>query len=65
MLIEEGLGGGKNMAALFLAVGTVNYVYKMCAAVALIPLLYIARGAIRSYLGDEEAERLRREAASD
>jgi uncharacterized integral membrane protein (TIGR00697 family) len=49
----------------FLAVGTVNYVYKMCAAVALIPLLYIARGAIRSYLGDEEAERLRREAASD
>ena len=27
----------------FLAVGTVNYVYKMCAAVALIPLLYVAR----------------------
>ena len=49
----------------FLAVGTVNYVYKMCAAIALIPLLYVARGAIRAYLGEGEAERLRREAASD
>ena len=27
----------------FLAIGTVNYVYKMCAAIALIPLLYVAR----------------------
>jgi uncharacterized integral membrane protein (TIGR00697 family) len=49
----------------FLAVGTVNYVYKMCAAIALIPLLYVARIAIVSYLGRGEAERLRREAASD
>jgi uncharacterized integral membrane protein (TIGR00697 family) len=49
----------------FLAVGTVNYVYKMCAAVALIPLLYVARAGIKAYLGDGEAERLRREAASD
>jgi hypothetical protein len=49
----------------FLAVGTVNYAYKMCAAIALIPLLYISRAAIRSYLGHGEAERLRREAAAD
>jgi queuosine precursor transporter len=49
----------------FLAVGTVNYVYKMCAAIALIPLLYVARIAIVAYLGRGEAERLRREAASD
>jgi hypothetical protein len=49
----------------FLAVGTVNYVYKMCAAIALIPLLYIARAAIVRYLGADEARRLRREAASD
>jgi uncharacterized integral membrane protein (TIGR00697 family) len=48
----------------FLAVGTVNYVYKMSAAIALIPLLYVARYAIRGYLGHGEAERLRREAAS-
>jgi uncharacterized integral membrane protein (TIGR00697 family) len=49
----------------FLAVGTVNYVYKMCAAIALIPLLYLARRGIRAYLGPTEAERLRREAARD
>jgi uncharacterized integral membrane protein (TIGR00697 family) len=48
----------------FLAVGTVNYVYKMSAAIALIPLLHVARYAIRGYLGHGEAERLRREAAS-
>jgi uncharacterized integral membrane protein (TIGR00697 family) len=49
----------------FLAVGTVNYVYKMSAAIALIPLLYLARHAIKRYLGQGEAERLRREAATD
>ena len=48
----------------FLAVGTVNYVYKMSAAVALIPLLYIARAAIGRYLGASEAARLRQEAAA-
>jgi uncharacterized integral membrane protein (TIGR00697 family) len=49
----------------FLAVGTVNYVYKMCAAIALIPLLYLARVGIHAYLGHGEAERLKREAAGD
>ena len=49
----------------FLAIGTVNYAYKMTAAIALIPLLYLARAGIRRYLGAGEAERLRREAASD
>ena len=49
----------------FLAVGTVNYIYKMSAAIALIPLLYLARAGIHRYLGKDEAERLRREAASD
>jgi hypothetical protein len=43
----------------FLAVGTVNYLYKMSAAIALIPLLYLARRLIKSYLGHEEAERLK------
>jgi len=28
---------------LFLAVGTVNYAYKLAAAVALIPLIYLMR----------------------
>ncbi|HET7810893.1 MAG TPA: queuosine precursor transporter [Steroidobacteraceae bacterium] len=49
----------------FLAVGTVNYVYKMTAAVVLIPLLYIGRGVIERYLGHAEAERLRQEAAAN
>ena len=45
--------------------GTVNYIYKMGAAIVLIPLLYIARVGIVRYLGEAEAERLRREAAAD
>ncbi len=49
----------------FLAVGTVNYIYKMLAAVALIPLLYIAHRLIDSYLGHAAAESLRAEAAAD
>jgi len=50
---------------LFLAVGTLNYAYKMCAALALIPLLYGMRIAIRAYLGEGEAARLREAAARD
>jgi hypothetical protein len=48
---------------LFLAVGTVNYLYKMCAAVALIPLIYLMRRAIVGYLGPGEAAALQRTAA--
>jgi len=43
----------------FLAVGMVNYSYKMLAAIAMIPLLYLARRMIKSYLGDAETERLK------
>jgi uncharacterized integral membrane protein (TIGR00697 family) len=35
---------------LFLAVGTVNYAYKLTMAIALIPLLYLGRRLIRAYL---------------
>ena len=49
---------------LFLAVGTVNYCYKMFAAVALSPLLYVSRAQIERYLGAEEAERLKADAAA-
>jgi queuosine precursor transporter len=48
--------------SLFLAVGTVNYLYKICAAIALIPLLYLMRRAIERYLGAGEATRLRHSA---
>lgn len=47
---------------LFLAIGTVNYCYKMLTAVALIPLIYAARRAIERYLGAGEAARVRAEA---
>jgi hypothetical protein len=50
--------------SLFLAVGTVNYCYKMLAAVALSPLLYVSRRWIESYLGPEEAARLKAQAAA-
>ncbi len=44
---------------LFLAVGTVNYLYKMSMAIALIPLLYAGRRLIRGYLGAAAADTLR------
>ncbi|MFS8372103.1 VUT family protein [Xanthomonas campestris pv. incanae] len=49
----------------FLAVSTLNYLYKMGFAIALIPLLYLARRAIGAYLGAERSEQLREEAAAD
>ena len=48
---------------MFLAVSSVNYAYKMLAAIALIPLIYLMRRAINRYLGVEVADRLRAEAA--
>jgi uncharacterized PurR-regulated membrane protein YhhQ (DUF165 family) len=47
----------------FLAVGTVNYAYKLTLAVLMIPVIYAARRGIQSYLGPETAGRLRLEAA--
>jgi queuosine precursor transporter len=51
--------------SLFLAVGTLNYVYKMGAAIALIPLLYLARAGIHAYLGHGRALAMRESAAAD
>ena len=48
----------------FLAVGTVNYAYKMLAAIAVIPLLYLVHAGVRRYLGRDAVERLRTEAAA-
>jgi len=50
---------------LFLAVGTLNYAYKMAAAIALIPLLYLVRRGITAYLGHGQAAQLRSAAARD
>jgi queuosine precursor transporter len=57
------LGPQKWSMELFYAVGTLNYAYKMCAAIALIPLLYLVRGMINTYLGDGQARQLREQAA--
>jgi hypothetical protein len=58
------LGPQQWPTGLFLAVGTVNYAYKLAAAVALIPLIYLMRRGIERYLGAEESARLKREAAA-
>jgi len=49
---------------LFLAVGTVNYIYKLAMAILLIPLLYVGRQLIEGYLGEPLARELRRTAAA-
>lgn len=53
------LGPQKWPVPQFLAVGMVNYSYKMLAAIAMIPLLYVARRLIKNYLGEAETERLK------
>jgi len=57
------LGPQQWPTSLFLAVGTVNYLYKMCAAVALIPVIYLMRRLVVAYLGKDEASALEHAAA--
>jgi queuosine precursor transporter len=52
------LGPQQWPTSLFLAVGTVNYLYKLLMAVLLIPLIYLTRRAIRAYLGPATVQRL-------
>ena len=58
------LGPQQWPTSVFLAVGTVNYGYKMLMAIVLIPLLYLGRRMIRAYLGPAAADRLRAGAAN-
>ncbi len=57
------LGPQQWPTSLFMAVSSINYLYKMLAAIALIPLIYLMRRAITAYLGAERATQLRAEAA--
>lgn len=50
--------------AQFLAVGTVNYAYKFCVALAMTPVIYLAHALIDRYLGAEAAA-LKAAAAAD
>ncbi|MFC3549986.1 queuosine precursor transporter [Lysobacter cavernae] len=58
------LGPQQWPTSLFLAVSTVNYLYKMLAAIALIPLIYLVRAGITRYLGEARARQLRADAAA-
>ena len=58
------LGPQQWPTGLFLAVGTVNYAYKMCAAIALIPVLYLMRWGMKRYLGTDTAASMRAAAAA-
>lgn len=49
---------------LFMAVGTVNYLYKVSAAIALTPAIYLSRWIIDRYLGHSLANELKEQAAS-
>ncbi len=57
------LGPQKWSIDLFLAIGTVNYTYKVIAAFALIPAIYALRWAVSWYLGEAEASALKQAAA--
>lgn len=49
---------------LFLAVGTVNYGYKLSMALLLIPLIYLVRKGIHAYLGEPTVAALKETARS-
>ncbi|MDR7129644.1 putative integral membrane protein (TIGR00697 family) [Algoriphagus sp. 4150] len=48
-----------------IAVGIMNYIYKMVVAIALTPLLYLGHGLIDRYLGKKLAEEMIAEASED
>lgn len=47
---------------MFWAIGTINFLYKIAAAILLIPVIYIVHIAIEKYLGKELASQLKKEA---
>lgn len=59
------LGPQQWPTSLWLAVASMNYGYKMACAIALIPMIYLVRRGITAYLGQDQAARLRAEAARD
>lgn len=44
---------------LFLAVGTLNYIYKALVAIILTPIIYLLHNVIESYLGHEKAAEMK------
>ncbi len=58
------LGPQQWSTELFLAVGTVNYIYKFVVAIALTPLIYLGRALIDAYLGPQHSRTLKERAAA-
>lgn len=58
------LGPPKWSIGLFLAVGMVNYCYKIFVAVLLTPFIYLSRGLIERFLGKELSAQLKSDAIS-
>lgn len=56
---------GKWSLPMFFAIGTVNYIYKIFAAVLLIPVLGAVHAIIEKYLGTELSAQLRKEASEN
>lgn len=48
--------------SLFLAIGTVNYLYKVLMSIGLTPVIYFAHYLIDNYLGHELAEKMKKKA---
>ncbi|MDC8011793.1 queuosine precursor transporter [Tahibacter soli] len=57
------IGPQKWSIGLWLAVGCVNYAYKVFAAIALTPLIYAARRGLDAWLGKDLSEELKTKAA--
>lgn len=64
LIIAFYIGAGWNLK-LVLGIGIVNYCYKFVVAVALTPMLYILHKIIDTYLGQELARKMTKEAAQD
>lgn len=58
------IGPQKWPLSLWLAVATVNYVYKVCAAIALTPLIYLLRRVLDNWLGKPLSDELKAKAAA-
>jgi uncharacterized integral membrane protein (TIGR00697 family) len=50
---------------LFIAVGIVNYIYKFAVALLMTPVIYWVHHWIESYLGEEQAAKMKRAAMQD
>ncbi len=55
---------GKMTLSTVIGIGVVNYIFKFVVAVGLTPVLYLVHGAIERYLGQELAEKMRKNAVT-